>query len=348
MLAGGTASAHEALAQILLPAAAARAELGEAAASSRISGHLSSVTAISASDASAVGQTGSGRGADLLQALERQAWTRVPSPSPDGQHLTGVAATSGRNAWAVGDRPARKTVILHWNGTAWRRVPSPTPGRRRLFGVAATSARNAWAVGSGQHSSHNTLILHWNGKSWKRVSSPSPAGGAVIYSVAALSARNAWAVGSNGVLHWIAEVVEADAQHLPQRRRAGWRGLVGRNAWAVGSVGGLRTAVLRWNGRSWKSICPTPAAGGGLLGVAATSARAAWAVGYADTSTGRDKTLILRWNGTSWKRVPSPSPVSGSYLDGVAAMSASSAWAVGYAGNNTLIERWNGTSWKTS
>ena len=38
--------------------------------------------------------------------------------------VSAVAATSARNAWAVGGGP--RTVILHWNGAAWKRVPSPS------------------------------------------------------------------------------------------------------------------------------------------------------------------------------------------------------------------------------
>jgi hypothetical protein len=90
---------------------------------------------------------------------------------------------------------------------------------------------------------------------------------------------------------------------------------------------------------------------GSLSGVAAISARRAWAVG----STGSGKTLILRWNGMAWKRVPSPSPGPGSgladFLDGVAASSARRAWAVGDSSCGcgpgiSLILRWNGKAWK--
>ena len=42
---------------------------------------------------------------------------------------------------------------------------------------------------------------------------------------------------------------------------------------------------------------PSPA-DGYLYGVAAVSARSAWAVGCTDYGT---KTLVLRWNGKTWK-----------------------------------------------
>ncbi|HEY3907167.1 MAG TPA: hypothetical protein VGM14_24890 [Streptosporangiaceae bacterium] len=75
--------------------------------------------------------------------------------------LNGVAVTSARNAWAVGETRS-KTVILHWNGTRWQRLPSPSPGSGAvLSGVSATSTANAWAVGLvGSRS----LAERWNEK----------------------------------------------------------------------------------------------------------------------------------------------------------------------------------------
>ncbi len=47
---------------------------------------------------------------------------------------------------------------------------------------------------------------------------------------------------------------------------------------------------------------------GWLNGVAATSARDVWVVGFSGSAA-----LILHFNGTSWRRVPSP-PSSGALL----------------------------------
>jgi hypothetical protein len=52
-------------------------------------------------------------------------WKRIPSPSPGATaSLSAVAATSARNAWAVGSTSAAnhgnpETLILRWNGKAW-------------------------------------------------------------------------------------------------------------------------------------------------------------------------------------------------------------------------------------
>jgi hypothetical protein len=123
--------------------------------------------------------------------------------------LSGVAATSDGNAWAVGrGGPGPRTAILHWNGTAWTRVPSPGRAYSSVAGVAATSAHTAWAVGATD--SGNTLILHWNGTSWEQERSPNPipGHGEYLIGVAATSARNAWAAGYAGggqqalIVHW--------------------------------------------------------------------------------------------------------------------------------------------------
>jgi hypothetical protein len=97
---------------------------------------------------------------------------------------------------------------------------------------------------------------------------------------------------------------------------------------------------------------PTPGGGTTLFGVAAVSARRAWAVGLTGQGTSLTKTLILGWNGTAWKKVPSPAPRASSGLYGVAATSAGRAWAVGSTTNSsrkrsrTLSLRWNGRAWK--
>src|SRR5262252_9211354 len=84
-----------------------------------------------------------------------------------------------------------------------------------------------------------------------------------------------------------------------------------------------------------------------LFGVAATSAKDAWAVGQYQSASGLLRTLIMHWNGTAWTRVSSPNPVpGGDTLNAVAAVSASDAWAVGGKNGRPLILRWNGKVWR--
>jgi hypothetical protein len=131
-----------------------------------------------------------------------------------------------------------------------------------------------------------------------------------------------------------------------------------RNAWAVGyydndGTGARDTLILHWDGKRWtQARSPSPSLLTNILsGVAGTSARNAWAVGYYVHGAAED-TLVLHWNGTAWKKMRSPNPSSSSnHLEGVWASSASNAWAVGEYRNNktgetdTLVLHWNGTIW---
>src|SRR5438105_15851468 len=76
---------------------------------------------------------------DVAQAKPadcQPAWAAVPPPggvTPNNE-LTGVAAVTSRDVWAVGYyrtsgyQPHGQTVIEHWDGSQWNRVPSPDGG----------------------------------------------------------------------------------------------------------------------------------------------------------------------------------------------------------------------------
>jgi hypothetical protein len=178
-----------------------------------LGGELQSVAATSAHDVWAVGDfpTGQAQGRDTLTAhWNGSKWKLVPSPNPTGllNVLTGVSATSGSNAWAVGfdvkNIPhANFTLALHWNGTSWTRVPTPHPAGGNgdlLDAVAALSGHDAFAVGEFRNAKNRSLDLsaRWNGRSWSMLRSPTPpppGQDAGLTGVAATSGTNAWAVG---------------------------------------------------------------------------------------------------------------------------------------------------------
>jgi hypothetical protein len=130
---------------------------------------LSGVRAVSASDAWAVGNfSDSGGEKNLILHWNGREWLRVASPDQGGRgndnFLSGVTATSDRNAWAVGAAASglvNKTLILRWNGTRWVHVASPNPGSSNdLIGVAASSSGNAWAVGTFDGVIGQALAIH--------------------------------------------------------------------------------------------------------------------------------------------------------------------------------------------
>ena len=135
---------------------------------------LSSVSALSANDAWAVGHFSpsltSGAQKPLVLHWDGTRWAQVASPAPGDTLVTalnGVAAISPSDAWAVGDvfngtTQTQRTLVFHWDGTGWTHVPAPSPGFATLYGVAGVSASDAWAVGQG----NNSLILRWDGSRW--------------------------------------------------------------------------------------------------------------------------------------------------------------------------------------
>ena len=318
-----------------------------------------------AAGAASAAAPGQAPGAAVASATA--GWTVVPSPSPGSvsNTLYGVAATSSTNAWAVGEHTNRttgQTLILHWNGTAWTQVPGPNPGGSRggsvLTGVAATSSTNAWAIGNyATHGSlSQTLIEHWNGTAWTQVPSPNaPSTDNELSGVTATSATDAWAVGDSGpspftqalIVHWNGTAWTQVPSPSPSQSSidtlVGVAATSARNAWAVGSVcvfcGGEsefnEPLIVHWNGTAWKQQ-PSPTNAIDLVGVAATSSTNAWAVGFAGRGS---PVLIVHWNGTAWKQQSNSIPGS---LNAVAATSATNVWAVG----SPLIVHWNGTTWK--
>jgi hypothetical protein len=300
------------------------------------SSSLAEVAVVARHSAWAVGKvTGGLTTGALIERWNGRSWRRVRSPSPGGltgtSSLSGIAALSPRQAWAVGFftfvappptfQESDRTLVEHWNGKSWRQVASPSPGD--LFGsyllaVGALSGSSAWAVGyyyDGAGHQHG-MILRWNGRNWQRSPSPHPGdtqSNSVLYGVVATSPRNAWAVG------------------------------------AYSTTQGTQTLIERWNGRRWRQVrSPDPAPGSYLYAVAASSSSDAWAVGEY-----LNRTLTVHWNGTAWRQVPSPDPsgpLRESFLSAVAVSSPSSAWAGGFydvpGAERTLILHWNGKIWR--
>lgn len=59
--------------------------------------------------------------APLLLRWTGSGWQRTPVPASDTRDISifGVAVTSPTDAWAVGTKQPRTTIILHWNGSVW-------------------------------------------------------------------------------------------------------------------------------------------------------------------------------------------------------------------------------------
>lgn len=110
------------------------------------SSSLSGVTAVSSSNAWAVGGYWNGT-----------SWSIIPSPNigRGGNSLDTVSVLSADNIWAAGvyvkiPTAAYQTETQHWNGTSWSVVTSPNvPGAHlnELEGLTAINAQDVWTVG---------------------------------------------------------------------------------------------------------------------------------------------------------------------------------------------------------
>jgi hypothetical protein len=104
---------------------------------------LYAVTAVSGADAWVAGDVynqAAGAQQTLTQHWDGTRWQTVPSPSVSNayNHLTGVAASSSNDVWAVGytiekDTNAWQALILHWNGNSSRTCRYWTTSCRMLM-----------------------------------------------------------------------------------------------------------------------------------------------------------------------------------------------------------------------
>jgi len=210
--------------------------------------------------------------------------SRLAMNGPGARRVTGsslwaVDASSIDDVWVLGYDyvgRARRSFILHWDGSTWKRMGGPPIGQ-----VAVLSPTDAWGVGGdiGQ-----ARIFHWDGASWTEMAHRDPPG-ASFSAIDALSPDDVWVVGH-----------KYGPEYAPNTR--GWA-----------------TVIEHWDGTAW-SVVPSPnqhANDNSLMGVTAVSPSDVWASGFTEVTSGVTNTLTLHWNGKRWAIVPSP---PGVILDG--------------------------------
>ncbi len=286
-------------------------------------------------------------------------WRVQSSPNINSyiHYLTGVAAVSANDVWAVGYHDTLsgdQTLTMHYTNGEWTVVPSPNPGTRDnvLYGVAAVSSDDVWAVGyylNGPRS--ETLTMHYTNGEWTVVPSPNPGTSQStnhLYGVAAVSANDVWAVGgyNNGgrgqtlTMHytngeWTIVPSPNPGPYLSSNVLYGVAVVSSDDVWAVGHYiyyGIYKTITLHYTGGEWTVVSSPNAVTehSYLTAVAAVSADDVWAVGYGGYSNGvARQTLTMHYTNGQWTLIPSPNMGNNSELQGVTAVSANDLWAVG-------------------
>ncbi len=267
------------------------------------------------------------------------AWQIVPSPNPGNAEngLSGVAARSPVDAWAVGQTKDGSSsavpIAIHWDGAAWSLVSLPdTAGLGTspvLMDVDVAGADQVWAVGyvtSGYPTNNLPLVLRRTGSTWDYVHTVtlrpqteypySPRGG-FAYSVEALAPNDVWAVGVAAGF--------GDAQ-----------------ATSVGMA-------LHWDGSTWTDI-DVPRVGNRshrLEDAAAISSNDVWTVGYYRNVADTYRAVVYHWDGSAWSRVGTPAEsIAQSFLHAIVALGPNDIWAAGSINySEPLFLHWDGSGW---
>lgn len=183
------------------------------------------VSAVTASDAWAVGSALSATDSTLAAHWDGHTWQVVTTPCLNGtqiitqedacqqssNELTGVSAVATNNVWASGFETESSDFhvpyVLHWDGKTWSLTKTPNPGTGQgaagssLFGIAAVSASDVWAVGHSQNGDGTitTLTEQFNGSAWSAVPTPNPGllGVDTLFGVAGAGGRQLFAIGSD-------------------------------------------------------------------------------------------------------------------------------------------------------
>jgi hypothetical protein len=128
--------------------------------------YLVSVTALTKTDAWAVGATNKNQ--PVILNWNGKAWKPVSVPGTSGFDPVAVRAASPGNVWITGTSKSGAGVAHVWNGTtkSWRTISLPV----NFYDAAVISATDVWGYGQNGFgcttNPADTCLYHWNGKVW--------------------------------------------------------------------------------------------------------------------------------------------------------------------------------------
>lgn len=223
---------------------------------------LHGVSAVSASDVFAVGDTGT------IIRRTGGAWTVMTSGTTND--LRGVWALSSSNVWAVGI----SGTILRFNGTSWSTVTGVTTSD--LDAVWASGANDVWLAGGSS-------VWHWNGTAFS-----STGIGGTLLSVSGTGPSDVWVTGENAnVHHWNGTAWSSIVPLAGTSTYFAVLAIGANDVWAsdfMPSKQGMHfTGATKWTA--------TNASSGIWDGMSALSSTDVWGAGGDH---------IGHWNGTAW------------------------------------------------
>lgn len=205
--------------------------------------------------------------ASAARAARAPSWHVVYRQA--GISVTGVVATSSKNAWAIGLADSRPTgILLHWNGRRWGRMTLPDAHRFLPMAIYPVSATDFWLA--QYNSVAPTEMLHWKNGKWSTLTLP-------------INADPLLVLGDHDI--WVESQEDGPGTPCPILDK-------------------VRACVVtaHWNGSAWVNY---PLHASGLLTAAASTPSDIWAVGDVDVSGNGTvfRTALFRWTGSSWRHI---------------------------------------------
>ncbi|MFI5271439.1 MAG: hypothetical protein ACHQ4H_00205 [Ktedonobacterales bacterium] len=282
--------------------------------------------------------------ASSLACRQRLSFVMVDA----GASLFAVAAASRQNAWAVGAKGTRASIV-HWDGRSWADTLLPAFGATSstLTAIAAAGPADVWAVGRADLA---PLILHWDGTTWTRVAAaPVAANSGLLSALAIAGPEDVWALGSavrsqNGTPYTIAEHWDGRAWHVapapPGRTIIGAANGIGPGSAVIAATASANSQQLaRWDGQAWR-LLPVPG-GVSMQAIAGGAGGSIWAAGsYWPQGANWAAPILERWDGNTWSPADISQPEArGAWLTSLATSADGSVWAAGMLRNpNTRLD----------
>ena len=311
-----------------------------------VAGQLDSLSASSPSDIWAVGGVFNPDDTldfnSLIEHWNGHKWSASRQRISDAV-LTGVAAISPNDAWAVGryGTPTAhgRELIEHWNGRVWSIAKTPSvPVQGDLNAISAGRHGDLWAVGrdidrygGSQPVAQRESAGYWTPTAPAAVDRPN----GFLSAISTVSPTDVWAAGG----HRTATGVRAVVDHFDGKS---WnQTMLPLPAWLRVEQANIPWGEQVFEGSNFYDVS--------LNAIAAISPSDVWVAGFAQglAYPAAQIPLIEHWNGKRWQI--SSIPVGSGEIEGLLAFSSGNIWAVGSnkAASQPLMVHWNGKTWKT-
>jgi hypothetical protein len=265
---------------------------------------LKDVTAVSSSDAWAVGTQGS------ILHWDGTNWKLVPSGTL--QDLQGVSGSASNNVWVAGGVNGQ---VLQWAGSSWATVST---GSTVFNNGIYTASPNSVFV-----TTDSPDVVHYNG-TWT-IRSSNARVSAHLLGISGTSASNVWVYGDDlTICHWNGTWT---ASPRTLALTGIWASAV-NDTFAIDSQGD----IYRNQGAGFNKVGPVSATPSGI--------KRLWGTSPSNIFTSGPTAVLYRYDGAQWNPIQTSAKEINAYAKG-AGVAANDVWAVGPRG---VIAHWDGTA----